>query len=912
MSGPAARVVVRSSDPAAAARALVDGQRQRVVAASLEAARAAGLGPRTTSLARLVRGAARRHGRLAGAVTRRQALREACEAVFGASDAAGYAARATLPVTTWLRAGFPPSPPDGVGERNLAWWRVAQRYRAALQARGAIDPAEAARLVAADPPERVAIALVGYPTLDPDEVALVDAVSGPGSVVILPQHGAWTVAADVAADALQALGWSITTRTDPGPDATIEAWRAATLDDEVRAALAAVKRALLEDGVPAGEVVVVTRDLERYAGALRTIAHAYGLALTLERRVALRATPLGGWLATLVDALADDLPFETTAALLRHPFCVLLDQAGFDAARRWRPRGQAAWRRALTRTVRGRDALAALDALTPFVARRPRGARRARPSDAEGWREALERLLEALLSPAAAAAHAPVLLAWRRALDDALPADAAAASARGTVLRSLRETLRIVSVPDRQLPDDQAHDAAGVEAPGDRGVGVRVVAPEALTGARYGRVFVLGAAEGMFPAPVQDPPLFDAFDREALRSAGVVVASPADLARRERLAAWGVWRAAERLWLSYPEQIGRDARLPGLLFAALGATPGPVALARPAGPAERRARDLARVDAVDAATDPVLRHARHAWRVELTRERASERDAFDGVVGRPLDALSRRWSATQLTTFGQCRFRWLAQSAWGVREPREGEVEVSPLLRGSLYHHALALALQASVGRSGEAARSAAQGALESAFAAAERATDADAVPHWRHLRDEHLEHLRVLIDTPAFLPDDHEVYRLETGFAGTWHELEVVGRVDRIDRTKDGVVVIDYKTGSGRPLGARGFDAERLDLDLQLPLYLEVAAPRLAPGERVASARYLSIGAMREIPREPPDPAEAADFVERLRRSLAAGDYPVEPSDACRFCSLEAACRKGPRLEHKGRTPSAARGAVP
>jgi len=909
VSGPAGRVVVRSADPAAAASALVDPQRHRVVAANQEAARAAGLGPWTTSLARLVRGAARRHGLLAGAVTRRQALREACEAVFGAADAAGYAARGAFPVATWLRAGLPSTPPDGVGERNLAWWRVAQRYRAALQARGAIDPAEAARLVAEAPPERIALALVGYPTLEPDDVSLVDALAGPGSVVILPEHGAWTVAADGAAAALQARGWSITTRSDAGPDAVLEAWRAATLDDEVRAALAAVKRVLLEDGVRAGDVIVTTRDLERYAGPLRTVARAYGLALTLERRVALRATPLGGWLATLVDVASDDLPFEATAALLRHPFCALLDQSGFDAARRWRPQGLAAWRRALTRTTRGREALAALDALAPFVARAPRSSRQAFPNDAGAWRDALERVLEACLSPAAGAAHAPVLLAWWRALDDALPGAVSDAPARVAVLRSLRDTLRIVSVPDGQGHDPSA---AGVEAPGGRAVGVRVVAPEALAGARFERVFLLGAAEGMFPAPVQDPPLFDAFDRAALRAAGVAAASPADLARRERLVAWGVWRAAGRLWLSYPEQIGRDARLPGLLFAALGATPGPVALTRPAGPAERRARDLARVDAVDAADDAVLRHARHAWHVERSRERASERDAYDGVVGRPLDASARRWSATQLITFGQCRFRWLAQSAWGVREPREGEVEVSPLLRGSLYHHALALALQASVGRRGEAARAAARGALESAFAAAERATDADAVPHWRHLRAEHLEHLDVLIGTPAFLPDDHEVFRLETGFDGEWHGLDVVGRVDRIDRTPDGVVVIDYKTGSGRPLGARGYDAERLDLDLQLPLYLEVAAPRLAPGERVASARYLSLGAMREIPREPPDPAEAADFVERLRRSLAAGDYPVEPSDACRYCPLEAACRKGPRLGHKTGALAAPGGAAP
>ena len=918
MTGSPERLVVRSADPVLAGRALLALEQHQLVVASDAAAQAVGLPRAPLTLARLAHRAARRHGRLAPAVTRRQALRAACASVFADDEAAGYANRGGAAVAAWLRAGLPSAAPAGLSERTARWWQVASRYQQALRAQGNIDPAEACRLVADDPPAPAALAVIGYPALDPDEVLLLDALAGPGSQLVLPRDGSWTEAADASAAALVARGWHQRERNDPAPAAQVEAWRAPTVGAEVRAALAQVKRLLHEAVREPSEIAVVTRDLERYADELRSVARSYGVPLRLERRVALRRTPLGGWLALLLEVLADDFPFEASAALLRHPFCGLLDQDAFDAARRWRPRGFAAWRRALSASSQTERADVALAALAPLASGRVRPRGVSAPRHASGWRTALERLLAAMLLPTARTACEVSLLAWQRALDDAVaplaPSDdavleqrpgdddldpATAVSAgrasgmrRSVLLRAARDVLRVVTVADTApaaVPDASA---------------VRVVTPEALAGTRVPTVLVLGAAEGIFPAPVVDPPLFDAVDRQELRAAGVAVALPADQARRERLAAWGVWRAAEHLWISYPEQTGRDGRLPSAFLAELGVRAAPLAPERPASPAERRARDLARPEVPDDDADPVLRAARHAWRVELGRERAPERDHFDGVLGRPFDAQGWRWSATQLTTFGQCRFRWLAQSAWGVREPLEGEVEVSPLLRGSLYHHALHGALQAALGLRGEAARTAATAALDAAFAAAERRTAAGAVPHWRHLRVEHLEHLRTLLGQPAFLADDHQVLLLETSFDHVWHGLRVIGRVDRIDRTPDGVMVIDYKTGAGRPLGARGFDPERLDLDLQLPLYLEVAAPSLMPGERVAGARYFSLGAMREIPRAPPDAAETADFVARLRRTLAAGDFPVEPSEACRFCPLEAACRKGPRLEHKRSGP--------
>ena len=176
----------------------------------------------------------------------------------------------------------------------------------------------------------------------------------------------------------------------------------------------------------------------------------------------------------------------------------------------------------------------------------------------------------------------------------------------------------------------------------------------------------------------------------------------------------------------------------------------------------------------------------------------------------------------------------------------------------------------------------------------------ADVVPHWARRRDGHLAHLRALVAAPEFLPDAHEVAAIELRFQGAWHGWRVSGRVDRIDRTPGGLRLIDYKLGSGRPLGARDAEMEPT-LDLQLPLYVDVAAPGFAPDEPVAGAVYLSLRKMTELRARPPDPALLHDLFERLRASLRAGFFPVEPHDAvCRRCDLELVCRKGPHLERK------------
>lgn len=95
---------------------------------------------------------------------------------------------------------------------------------------------------------------------------------------------------------------------------------------------------------------------------------------------------------------------------------------------------------------------------------------------------------------------------------------------------------------------------------------------------------------------------------------------------------------------------------------------------------------------------------------------------------------------------------------------------------------------------------------------------------------------LSLTLQDPNFLPAGAEPVALERDFAGEWHGLKVRGRIDRIDRTEAGLVLIDYKTGKSRPAGIKD-QTGKASIDLQLPLYQEAAGPALFPGEPVSTA---------------------------------------------------------------------------
>ncbi len=876
----------------------------------------------------------RRRRALVAAIVAESPRGPAADPLRIAEDAAGHAGVAGAAVRELLRVADLDAPPAGLAPSLARWWRVARRYRDALAADGLADPAELLRLASRRARRGevgpLPIAVLGHLDLQPDEVDLIDALAAPGSVVVLPHDPPWTDANEPARAGLRARGWSETIADGggaAGPSARVVARAPATREAEARWAIAEAKRLLLA-GVPSEDVTLASRDLAAYAGAVRTAARAAGLPLRVERWVPLASTVLAAPVMAWLEAVAQRGAFEPTLAWAAHPRVAQLTADEIDQLRRWRPDDVRAWRRAGPAIG---DALAWPERAFPraWAERLATGwegfglAPRVDPATMDALpvddTEAPERVTGA--GPFAD----PLLEAvWRDALASlADVADEDGRVRRSAVLATLRDALRAETTRDGDPPatarlteGDDPDDADAAGDAGDEAV-VTLRPLESLADVRVRHVLLLGAVDGTLPQPTPDDPVLGFQERAALAAAGVPLRGAGDLARGEALRFWGAWRAAgDRLWLGVPAQTGRDARLPSPFLARLGVVADPVGEPPPASPQAFRMAALRAVDTVPDAVDPVLAHARRAHAQALAREAEPRWGPDDGFVGIGVDPDARRWSATQLTDLGTCRFKWWVGRVWGVSAPEEGATELTPLLVGSLYHAALDGALKAAVGRSGAEARRLAADALDAAFAEAERSEGiADVVPHWARRREDHLAHLRALVGAEAFLPDDHQVLALERWFRGEWEGWQVVGRVDRVDRTPAGVRLIDYKLGSGKPLGAR--DAELLPtLDLQLPLYVEVAAPQVAPGEPVAGAAYLSLRKMTEVRAQPPDPHELDDLFTRLRDALRAGFFPVEPHpDVCRRCDLDMVCRKGPHLDLKPSThrvppvPAEARG---
>ena len=227
-------------------------------------------------------------------------------------------------------------------------------------------------------------------------------------------------------------------------------------------------------------------------------------------------------------------------------------------------------------------------------------------------------------------------------------------------------------------------------------VGVELHSPLAVFGAHYQHVIVLGLAEGLFPPTLTDPPLLDFHERKVLADEGVPAETAREAAQRERLSFWALLgTAAESLTLSYPQQTGRQHRLPSSYFAALGFTPTEPGRSPLASPEEARAAWL---QDAQRHSDEVLTSARTAWAVEYRRESGAVCDVYDGVIGIPFNVDDLNFSASYLIWLGQCPFRWYHHQALELREPREADEDLHPTTRGRLYHKALEEALSAALG----------------------------------------------------------------------------------------------------------------------------------------------------------------------------------------------------------------------
>ena len=183
---------------------------------------------------------------------------------------------------------------------------------------------------------------------------------------------------------------------------------------------------------------------------------------------------------------------------------------------------------------------------------------------------------------------------------------------------------------------------------------------------------------------------------------------------------------------------------------------------------------------------------RLAWprRLELLRSRP--------IRGLPA-AVGRTLSASSINSYRRCPFLYLVRHILKLQPARERALD--PLLRGTIVHEVL----ERHVEQGGDC------GALfdrlfEQAAANLRLGIEGEAWRRW----------LRMATLRAAEAMKGEEVLETEREFRIDVDGVVLRGRIDRLDRCGDGVLVRDYKTGGGADAAA----ALRFD-DLQLDVYL-------------------------------------------------------------------------------------------
>lgn len=452
--------------------------------------------------------------------------------------------------------------------------------------------------------------------------------------------------------------------------------------------------------------------------------------------------------------------------------------------------------------------------------------------------------------------------------------------------------------------------------------------------------FVVGLDAERFPgAGIQDPILLDE-DRRRLDPEALPTSADRLAERRWSLAAllarlsgtvtlsYAAWSASEGREVAPAADLLQAFRLregdPTLDYRAFHGAVAPVACPVPRAGGRLDASDVwlgALSDPVDAILLAGLPAVRRAFpRLDRGLEARAARESpaftpFDGRIEPRPEVLDPRrsgrvLSSSTLETLGACPLRYLYKKVLGVEKPDDPELDPGAWLesrhRGSLLHDVYEIALQRARDRGIDFAHPTfAELALGVLHEQVDRYRGKVPVPSEVVLRD---EVTRLEADVRSFVrmirerPPDwidvekgfgfgRDVEPVEVDVPGG--RVQVCGRIDRVDREGERLVIVDYKSGSTYKYGARDgtWSGGR---HLQHLVYSRVA--RLLYGREVARMEYWFPTVKGENQRAPYPVESLADgdqVLEALCETIAQGSFvPTEDAHDCKFCDYKEICR--------------------
>jgi RecB family exonuclease len=819
---------------------------------------------------------------------------------------------------------------------------VVDAYRTRLQGAGLIEPAEATRILAAEPP-RLGSPLFAhrFSDLTPSQEALLVSLSASDEVWIsLPWEEGFpaTEALTPLADRLSTIAAQRVHKVvRPGSDDTELARLEAGLFQapephplgggvrfctaagaEAEATLIAEQAADAARRFGAGRVAIVFRDAARHAGRLGAALAGAGVPADLDVLLPVSRTAFGVAMKRLLRAVATDNGPASLTAFLRSPFAPIASDVvdGLDA--RWRGRSALSGATAIADASRSGRAIGRVLKVARRVTAGPVS------SAALGdWKELADTLLSA--------AHDA------RALQEDSDAGADAAAHRAL----LDAVSRLAEIGDGRSSHtdvlavlEEAHASPAIaERPGH----VQVTEAHRLRTRRFDAVIVGGLTAGDFSAEGRSSSAAEIADR-------LFGTQRASDQAHERLLFYNVCtRARELLVLTRRTTDSEGVAVRPSVFweeaLDLYRTPSADAELREEEALLHETVHLSDLDRAAPALTPGRARLRAQASARSARCDPRVREAIRrgaGVPGRleDVEVLERlaaidEFSVTELETYARCPYRWFYER---VVRPGSLDVAFDALSRGDLAHRTLADFYSRLAERAGtpRVSPEVLGTALELADEAFDRAVADSRTPARRTLAEEDAivrtrASVRALVTRdqhflPGFAPAATEL-RFGTALPDALGPpgggpvdvggLRLRGSIDRVDVGESGLVVIDYKTSTVPKLA--DFSSERV---LQVPLYAAVASRLL--GVPTVAGLYRSLksgesrgffvsGAVEPIGLTGTDALSSAEEANGVIEAavtvgreaadgIRSGAIPSRPASAraCDYCAAAPVCGKG------------------
>ena len=473
--------------------------------------------------------------------------------------------------------------------------------------------------------------------------------------------------------------------------------------------------------------------------------------------------------------------------------------------------------------------------------------------------------------------------------------------------------------------------------------GVQVVTPETASGMNFRAVFVLGLAEGKFPAPPRESWLYNDRERRTLGEVGVCLSTSEDRTAAADFAfSLAAGMATEQLVLS---AVTDSETLPSRFFtevmrlfdrdAIVAETFGLHQVVAVSAEAIRSPRELMKAALHNVWCEPApsgewndIYSAIHSsLPFELEKKAPTEANRMGSYAGEidPELLEDSRYSASALEQYADCPFAYFVGEVLGLAEWDEAQEGFDALSAGSIWHEILAAFLSRYRGRkldSNEEERYAQEliDLLDAAVTRRERQGRVVPDVWWRFEKPRWEKALRNWLAgeldrqsktelTPSFFewafganfrkgcdPASVERPLVLTGDENI-ELVELQGKVDRIDCGGEHLRIMDYKTG--KPPSRRQVEQ---GLRLQVPLYMMAAEALLGKqGETSADGLYVQVGAAASELGLPGAKISREELLEISRQSvlryvagIRRGKFPPQPAEECpSWCRARTFCRR-------------------